>query len=514
MSEAKTSEKRKKKNGSLKPKPLFDFTFNHSVKLRSQTPNVTSNAGVLLLREADQRLAITRDIAGRLVDHRDPEWIRYPLAELLRERLYATALGHSRQDDADVLAHDPAFKTAVWDQPGPGVADERLASQPTSSRFVAMLASDRNREELRQSLALPILRHQRAGPEDRRVGLGVVDIDGYPVETRGDQPGAVYNGYYGKTVYNPLAAYFSANGDFDSRRLGGGFLHAQLRNGNASAAEGADSFVDHAIAKAREFAKTVSLRLDAGFAAAALLNHIHQADVRFVVRLPDNQALARLAQPFLVRPQGRPLKEGREFAIELTGYKNPEWDHPYRVILVVVDKPGKDGCLPLFPHWFCIVTNWPAESLPPWKCLTHYRQRGTFEDRIGEWNALGVNLSLDSFEKNEATLLLSMLSFNLLEIVRGEMESARDLRSNPPYATGFGWDMGRVQRVLLKAGGVLARGGRRLYFDLAEGLAPLWLSFLERIERWRKPVGDRRPVPPTRFMPLPRHAFVSYTPRL
>jgi len=118
MSEAKTSEKRKKKNGSLKPKPLFDFTFNHSVKLRSQTPNVTSNAGVLLLREADQRLAITRDIAGRLVDHRDPEWIRYPLAELLRERLYATALGHSRQDDADVLAHDPAFKTAVWDQPG------------------------------------------------------------------------------------------------------------------------------------------------------------------------------------------------------------------------------------------------------------------------------------------------------------------------------------------------------------------------------------------------------------
>jgi hypothetical protein len=35
---------------------------------------------------------------------------------------------------------------------------------------------------------------------------------------------------------------------------------------------------------------------------------------------------------------------------------------------------------------------------------THYRQRGTFQDRVGEWNALGVTLSQDSFAKNETTL--------------------------------------------------------------------------------------------------------------
>ena len=126
---------------------LFDFSFNRSVKLRAETAHVTADAGVLLLREADHRLGVT-PLAARLRDNRDKRFVRYPMAELLRERLYAFALGFSRQDDADRLAHDPAFRTAVWDRPGCEVAKERLASQPTSSRLVSLLAGWHNREEL------------------------------------------------------------------------------------------------------------------------------------------------------------------------------------------------------------------------------------------------------------------------------------------------------------------------------------------------------------------------------
>ena len=168
------------------------------------------------------------------------------------------------------------------------------------------------------------------------------------------------------------------------------------------------------------------------------------------------------------------------------------------------------------PHYFFIVTNWPKKSRRPAKILKHYRRRGTFEDRLGEWNALGVRLSQDSFDKNEATLLLSMLSFNLLEIIRGETESARDSRPNPPHTPeDSGWDMGRIQNVLLKTGAVLSRSGRRLWFDLSKGLASLWIPVLERIRRWRT-IPDSGPVQTLRigFMPLTAHAFQSYTPRL
>jgi hypothetical protein len=203
--------------------------------------------------------------------------------------------------------------------------------------------------------------------------------------------------------------------------------------------------------------------------------------------------------------------------LELDGYMNPKWNKQYRVILVIVDNP-KNGILQLFPEYFFICTNWPAESLPPPLCLEHYRQRGTFEDRIGEWNALDVNLSLDDYAKNEVTLLLSLLAFNFLEIIRSEIESARDPRSNPPYTPDeSGWDMNRLRNSSLKTGSILSHSGRRLWFALAIGLAPLWLAFTNRINRWKSVVKEHahfnKPQRP-KFMPLPIHAFPSYFPRL
>ncbi len=69
------------------------------------------------------------------------------MTELLRERVYAMAQGYSAQDDADRLAHDPAFKMAVWDRRGDDVIEERLASQPTQSRLISILAQEDNREK-------------------------------------------------------------------------------------------------------------------------------------------------------------------------------------------------------------------------------------------------------------------------------------------------------------------------------------------------------------------------------
>jgi hypothetical protein len=126
----------------------------------------------------------------------------------------------------------------------------------------------------------------------------VVDVDGFPVETHGEQQGAVYNGYYQKTVYSPLAASFSPNGDFASKRFGTGFIHAVLRDGNAVPAEGIDLFLQDTLDKARTLARTVSFRLDAGFAAADILNQIDRAGARFAVRLPNNAVLDRLATPY------------------------------------------------------------------------------------------------------------------------------------------------------------------------------------------------------------------------
>jgi hypothetical protein len=122
---------------------LFEPSFNRSIKVRRTDQRLTSDAGVLLLREADHRLGLVASLAQRMRDPRHPDKIRYSLTELLRERLYALAQGYHAQDDLDRLAHDPAFKMAVWDRPGSQVLDERLASQPTLSGRIPLSAENR-----------------------------------------------------------------------------------------------------------------------------------------------------------------------------------------------------------------------------------------------------------------------------------------------------------------------------------------------------------------------------------
>jgi len=67
------------------------------------------------------------------------------------------------------------------------------------------------------------------------------------------------------------------------------------------------------------------------------------------------------------------------------------------------------------------VTNWQAERRSAWALVEHYRKRGTFEDRFGEFNAvIGPGLPAGSFEANETALLLKLLAFNLAGMIRGE----------------------------------------------------------------------------------------------
>ncbi|MFN7290581.1 MAG: transposase [Pirellula sp.] len=112
----------------------FEPDLNRSVKTEFSDNRITSNAGVLLLREADSRLKLIDSIAKRLIDTRNQSAIRYQLGDLLGdpllEGIYAMALGYSAQYDVDRLAHDPAFRIAVWNRPGDNMVNVRLASQP------------------------------------------------------------------------------------------------------------------------------------------------------------------------------------------------------------------------------------------------------------------------------------------------------------------------------------------------------------------------------------------------
>lgn len=478
---------------------LFEPTFNRAIKLRQADPRITSDAGALLLREVDHRLGLTADLAAQLTDPRRPDRIRYLQVELLRQHIYALTLGYAHQDDQDALAHDVALKLAVWDRPGKRVLQERLASQPSDWRLIERLASPSNRRALRAALGEWVARHQRAAGAGRKVRHGTLDIDPFPIEVHGQQEGGAYHGYYRQTMYHPLVAGFSAGGDYDASRLGEGFVHAILRRGNSGSAEGAVRFVRAALRQSRRLATHLDVRIDAGLVNGRVLDAIDDEGVRFVGRIRNNAVLDALAEPHLKRPPGRPLKEGDEFAVELGDYQAGQWTRPYRVVLVVIDRPDpKTGMRELFPHHFFLVTNWRVEQRSGWELLEHYRKRGTFEDRLGEFNAaIGNGLSAGSFEANEASLLLKLLAFNLAGMLRGELEDA----------SGCGWDLKRVQQTVLKAGARVVEQSRRVLVDVARAAGLLWDRLLDRIARWwRADAWGRRGPRRRRWVAPPAHA--------
>jgi len=481
---------------------LFEPTFNRSIKLRQADPRISDNAGTLLIREADHRLGLTADLAGQLSDDRDQRSIRYTQVELLRQHLYALALGYAHQDDQDALAHDVAMKLAVWDRPGRQVIDERLASQPSDWRLIQRLSGKPNRRALREALAWWVGRHQQASGRGRKVRRGTLDLDPFPIEVHGQQPGSAYHGYYRQSMYYPLVASFSAEGSYESWRLGEGFMHAILRRGNCGSAEGMARFARETIRKGRALACHLDVRIDAGLLEGQVLDAIDEEGVRLVGRIRNNTVLDEWAAPHLKREPGRPTKEGDEFALELGDYQAESWTRPYRLVLVVIDLPDpKTGFRALFPHHFFLVTNWPVRQRSAWNLLEHYRQRGTFEDRLGEFNAcVGGGLSQGDFAANETSLLLKLLAFNLAGMLRGELEDA----------SPNGWDLQRLQQTVLKAGARVVEHGRRLIVDVTRAAGLLWNRLLRRVKRWWRDESWGRCTPRSRrWIPPPPHAHRS-----
>jgi hypothetical protein len=89
-------------------------------------------AGGLLLRELDQRYRLTEKVAGCLQDHRETTKVKHDLLTLVRQRLFAIAQGYEDNNDAELLARDPALKMMAGRAPE---SSDDLASQPTLSRF-------------------------------------------------------------------------------------------------------------------------------------------------------------------------------------------------------------------------------------------------------------------------------------------------------------------------------------------------------------------------------------------
>ena len=164
---------------------------------------ITSDAGVVLLGQAERRRGLADKLAAVIADPRNPLLITHPLGSILRTRILAIACGYEDADDLDHLRKDPAFKLACGRLPDTG---DDLCSQPTMSRW-------ENAPTLREILKLSgVLIDFYCASYATPPQAVTLDIDDTCDVAHGHQQLSLFNAHYDDRCFLPIHVYDTATG--------------------------------------------------------------------------------------------------------------------------------------------------------------------------------------------------------------------------------------------------------------------------------------------------------------
>jgi hypothetical protein len=435
----------------------FQLSFNASLKVDFQGSRVTSDGGLILVRELDERLGFGDLIAQHLTDSRKGKNTQLPLADLLRQSVYSRIAGYEDVNDAERLSQDPAFRLIgsekVWDR---GAAlTSRLQTFETE-----MLAEEENFGSLAR-INRELIGKAEALDSRQRV---VLDMDSTEIPVYGQQENSAYNGHFESTCYHPLLLF---NREGDS-------LSAKLRPGNVHSADDWEELLLPEIERQQRLGKEVVFRADAAFAKREIYEALEQRGVKYAIRIPANDSLERDIAELLTRPVGRPSQKPVVWYKSFL-YQAASWNTARRVVAKVEFHFGE-----LFPRVGFIVTNLETDSRA---VVRFYNKRGTAEQWIkeGKQAVKMTRLSCHRFRSNEVRLWLSVLAYNLGNLWRRLVLPKRIEN----------WSLTSLQQRLVKTGGRLIKHARYYWLLLAEShLTRRWFGgMVRRIAALPVPTG-------------------------
>jgi hypothetical protein len=299
------------------PQLVFSFYRHRPIRADFSGGQISSDAGLLPLRAFDHRHGLTRDLVERLNDPREDERVRHSALSLFRQRLYQIIAGYEDANDADRLRHDPAFQILA-DQP----LGQALGSQPTVSRW-ENAPSAREIVLLQEVLLDWFVRV--CGPQVRRRGEILLDVDSTDDPTYGHQQLSFFNGAYNQHMYHPLLVF---------ERHTGCLLAARLRRGTAASHARIVPLLLRLVPRLqKEFPGVrIKLRADAGFALPLLYEFCEFFGIQYAIGIPANAVFQRQSarlQRRLTRRYGRTRQSQRSFSS--FPHRARSWFHQRRV---------------------------------------------------------------------------------------------------------------------------------------------------------------------------------------
>ena len=434
----------------------FELSFNGRLRVDFQGARVTSDGGLLLVRELDERLGFGELIERHLTDVRGKN-TQLPLADLVRQSVYSRLAGYEDVNDAERLSQDPAFRLIGSEK----VLERGAALTSRLQSFETELLTQAENLAGLAVLNRELVAKGETIASPRRV---VLDMDSTEVPVYGRQEQSAYNGHFESTCYHPLLL-FNCEGDC---------LAATLRPGNVHSAKGWEELLLPEIERQQRRGKEVVFRADAAFAKPEIYEALEERKVKYTIRLPANDNLERKVSQLLKRPVGRPSYKP-VVRYKSLFYRAASWTRARRVVAKVEFHFGE-----LFPRVGFIVTNFQTSSRA---VVRFYNKRGTAEQWIkeGKQAVAMTRLSCHRFRANQVRLWLSVIAYNLGNLWRR-------FALPPPIRK---WSLTSLQQRLVKTGGRLIKHARYYWLLLAEShlTRRLFGGMLQRIVTLPAPAG-------------------------
>ena len=246
----------------------FSLQSNRQIKINFDGGDLSSDAGLLLIKEFISKLGIER-LLNRSFKTNDSAVFRYHTdRDNLLQMIYMIMAGYFEDDASDELTKDPIFKAVL--------EKSALASQPTVSRFFNRMDEDtlKQFQEISQILRKRIYSIQM--PQ-----AVILDLDSTLLAAYGKQEGRAFNFHYRSNGYHPLVCYAGITGDL---------IKIQLRDGATYSCTGVTNFLQPILDEYLNDYPTIHLLLrgDSGFATPDLYKQCEENGTSYVIRLKEN----------------------------------------------------------------------------------------------------------------------------------------------------------------------------------------------------------------------------------
>lgn len=339
--------------------------------------HLSSDGGLLVLREVERRLRVAERLAACIEDPRDPARTVHSLADIIGFRLLAIAAGYEDGNDADSLRSDPLFKMALERLP----SERDLCSQATISRL-------ENRPDARSLLRMGRAMVDLYCASFRQVPKRIVlDVDDTFDAVHGGQQLRLFNAHYDEYGFQPIVVF-----DGDGR-----FVTAVLRPAKRPKGTEIRAFLRRLLRAIRaNWPNTrILLRADGHYACPEVLDWCEAEGLDYVLGLPTSRTLRRhvttleasTAARFQAAPGADKVRRFKEF------YDGAStWSWVRRIVARV--EAGEQGTDTRF-----IVTNL-RHGTGRWLYEVLYCARGQAENHIKAWKA---HLAADRTSCTKAT---------------------------------------------------------------------------------------------------------------